>query len=81
MKDLDVKYLKNESMEISISPKSFDSANLDVEYPELYKKYTTIEIITTEKVVVNKKDLERFYPEEYEDCLIELTPRLSIKRR
>ena len=42
-------------------------------------KYTSIEQVVKETVVVNKKDLKRFSPEEYSKCEIELTPKLTIQ--
>jgi len=59
-------------------PKSFDAGLLGVEYLELYEKYTSIERVIKENIVVNKKDLKRFYPDAYEKCEVELTPRLTI---
>ncbi|MFX0104349.1 MAG: hypothetical protein ACFE75_02520 [Candidatus Hodarchaeota archaeon] len=61
-------------------PVSFDHAQLGVSHKDLYDQFTSIETITKEKVVVNKKDLKRFYPNIYEKYLIKLTPRLIIKR-
>ncbi|MFX1287779.1 MAG: hypothetical protein ACFFFY_04360 [Promethearchaeota archaeon] len=67
-------------MEINITyPKSFDTGLLGVEYPELYEKYTSVERVIKENIVVNKKYLKCFYPKAYEKCEIELTPRLTIQ--
>lgn len=80
MIELDEKELKNEEHEIKLArPYSFDVGQLGVDYPELYKKYTSIEKVISEKVVCNKKDLKKFYPQEYHKCEVELTPRLTIK--
>ena len=80
LKQLEIKYLKNQYTEIKINyPKSFDVGLLGEEFPELYKKYTSVERVITENVVVNKKDLKRFFPDEYSKCEIELTPRLTIQ--
>ena len=79
-KEIEVRELKNKYVDVKIVyPKTFDSGLLGVEYPELYERYTSIERVINEKVVVNKKDLKRFYPEAYEKCEIELTPRLTIQ--
>ena len=41
--------------------------------------------ITVSKMATNRNgfngSFRSFYPEEYKSCLVELTPRLSIKRR
>jgi len=75
-----IKSVNTEKGRISVQyPKSFDTGLFGVEFPDLYKKYTTIEKVITEKVVVNKEDLQRFYPEEYKKCTVELTPRLIIQ--
>ena len=80
LKELGTNRLRNEQIEIKISyPKSFDTGLFGMEYPELYAKYTSIERTTKEKVVVNEKDLKRFYPDEYEKCAVDLTPRLTIQ--
>lgn len=75
--------LKDDSIEeVSIQfPKSFDMGLLGINYPELYKKYVKTEmvIVKSEKVNFNKKDLQRFHPEEYNKCMAEGTPRIRIK--
>ena len=79
-KELDIRHLRNEYVEIKITyPKSFDAGLLGAEYPALYEKYTSVERVIKEKVVVNKKDLKRSFPDVYNKCEIELTPRLTIQ--
>ena len=82
MKELGEKKLEDELVEVEMRiSNSFDIGQLGVSYPELYKQYTSIETVTTEKVILNKKDLKKFYPDEYHNCEVENTPRLYIKRR
>lgn len=68
--------------EVSIRfPKSFKLALLKEDYPELYKKYVTIEkvVIESEQLNFNEKDLKKLHPEEYEKCFLEGTPQIRIK--
>lgn len=68
--------------EVSIRfPKSFKLALLKEDYPELYKKYVTIEkvIIESEQLNFNEKDLKKFHPDEYEKCFVKGTPQIRIK--
>lgn len=68
--------------EVSIRfPKSFKLALLKEDYPELYKKYVTIEkvIIESEQLNFNEKDLKNLHPDEYEKCFVKGTPQIRIR--
>jgi len=52
---------------------------MDVHYPNEIREFTSKEKVIKEKIVVNKKDLKRFYPVIYEKYLVKLTPRLIIR--
>ena len=80
MKGADIADALNDKVSVAITyPKSFDVGILGYEYPDLYKEFTTIKTIITEKVEVNKKTLKKYHPEAYNECLVDLTARLSIK--
>ena len=77
---LDIKKLKNEEHEASVSyPKAFDQGLLKLDNRELYDKFTTIETITTEQETFDKREFQKRFPEEYEKYLVEMTPRLTVK--
>lgn len=84
MKDLGEKYLENEMIDVEMRiSNSFDAGILGLEYPKFYRQYVTTKkvIIETEEMIIDKKGLEKDHPEAYKACLVELTPRLYIKRR
>ncbi len=84
MKKRGVKEIENDEISVQIRyPRSFDIGQFRHDYPEILDKYITIEkkMVETVETTLNEKDLKRFHPDEYEDCMVDGTPRIYIKRR
>ncbi len=80
MKDYDVKYAKNESVEVKVNyPKSFDVGTCRMYNPDKVKKFTREETVTSINEIFDKKGFQKFYPELFEEYNIDLTPRLTVK--
>jgi len=83
MGELGTKYLRSENFEVKYAtPHSFDIGNFKYSYPELAKKFVTTETITktVDKIDNQSKELlKEKHPEVWDECYIELTPRLTIK--
>ena len=80
LEELKTTKIRSETLTIEVQfPTSFDSGQLGVYHKELYDQFTTKEQVIKEKVVVNTKDLKRFYPDIYEKYVVKLTPRLIIR--
>lgn len=80
MKDYDVKYAKNEMVEVKVNyPKSFDVGTCRMYNPSEVKKFTKEETVTSINEIFDKKGFKKFYPELFEEYNISLTPRLTVK--
>ncbi|MFX1425408.1 MAG: hypothetical protein ACFFBE_03070 [Promethearchaeota archaeon] len=83
MGELGTKYLRNENFEVKYAiPHSFDIGRFRYSYPELTKRFITTETITTTKDKIDNQSKELLkgnHPDAWNECNIELTPRLTIK--
>ena len=85
LKDLKIKEIRGEKVEIKIREKNSFKLNIfEEKYPELYKKYTRIEsrivTITEEEFIFDKEKFMKLNKEAYEDCFKKGTPGVYITR-
>ena len=85
LKDLKIKEIRGEKVEIKIREKNSFKLNIfEEKYPELYKKYTRIEsrivTITEEEFIFDKEKFMKLNKEAYENCFKKGTPGVYITR-
>lgn len=59
------------------TPTSFSEKKCKTTYFELFVEYLTTESVTTE--IFNKDGFKLHHPVEFKKCMIDLTPRLTVK--
>ena len=82
LKDNDIKKFDDEKHNLHIKVTygfAFDYGLFKMNNPELVKRFFTTMTETKTKDVFDKKQLNKECPEEYRKCLVELTPRLTIR--
>jgi alkylhydroperoxidase/carboxymuconolactone decarboxylase family protein YurZ len=83
MGELGTKYLRNDNFEVKYTtPHSFDLGNFKYSYPEIAERFIITETITTTKDKIDdqaKELLKEKHPDIWDECYVELTPRLTIK--
>jgi len=84
LKELNVKYMKNEIYEIKISyPEPVDKLLLIADYPDIAKRVIETSTETKEVNKLSKKNKELLkteYPDVFQNVVGIATPRLTIKR-
>ncbi len=83
MGELGMRQLRSENFEVKYTtPHSFDIGRFKYSYPKLAESFITTETITTTKDKIDdssKELLKEKHPDAWDECYIELIPRLTIK--